>query len=115
MRVPTGTTPMSLFSEWVSLAMVSTDRSYEDPIDLNNEIRERLSRIETLLLERQPILVTPPNPIPTNDNPHHRAGFIARGRYYGPSAMSHVGDGSATDLMKALNVSVATNLLMSGP
>jgi hypothetical protein len=77
---------------------------------MHHEIRERLSRIETLLMDRQPSLVAPSLPLPTNDNTIHRAGFIAQGRYYGPSAMSHVGDGSATNLMKALDVSAETDL-----
>lgn len=48
---------------------------------------------------------------PSSDS--QRGGFVTRGRYYGPSAMSHVGDGSALDIMRALNVSVSSNSPLS--
>ncbi|WWC63044.1 uncharacterized protein I303_105643 [Kwoniella dejecticola CBS 10117] len=40
----------------------------------------------------------------TEPRSRQRRGYVTGGRYYGPSAMSYVGDGSALDIMRALDV-----------
>ncbi|OCF31072.1 hypothetical protein I316_07343 [Kwoniella heveanensis BCC8398] len=90
---------------------------YEDPLEVTKDVQARLDRIESLLLQN---LSLPPrnssNEVSIESNTwsavasvddttrDRRAGYVTGGRYYGPSAMSYVGDGSAVDIMRALDV-----------
>jgi hypothetical protein len=118
------------------LPSVRVDYSYEDPHEASNDIRDRLSRIEQLLHDRLPTHssyslpgsgsasgISPQQDVGASgdvalrdgqcahqgdraQSRPQRDGFMIRGRYFGASAMSHVGGrGGAVDLMKALSVS----------
>ncbi|KIR54774.1 nuclear protein [Cryptococcus gattii Ru294] len=92
---------------------------YEDPIELSKDVQNRLIRIESLLLQSlpsrsrplegrslpKPLVESTPSSVPLIpiDRPK-RTGYVTRGRYYGPSAMAYVGDDSAIDIMRALDV-----------
>nr|KIR49348.1 nuclear protein [Cryptococcus bacillisporus CA1280] len=92
---------------------------YEDPIELSKDVQNRLIRIESLLLQSLPsrsrplegksppksLVESTPSSVPLIpiDRPK-RTGYVTRGRYYGPSAMAYVGDDSAIDIMRALDV-----------
>lgn len=97
--------------------------SYEDPIELSKDVQNRLIRIESLLLQSLPsrsrplggksppkslVESTPSVPLIPIDRPK-RTGYVTRGRYYGPSAMAYVGDDSAIDIMRALDVSLSNS------
>lgn len=92
---------------------------YEDPIELSKDVQTRLIRIESLLLQSmssQPhslegksppkaLVESTPSSVPSlSMNRPKRTGYVTRGRYYGPSAMAYVGDDSAIDIMRALDV-----------
>ncbi|WWC93844.1 hypothetical protein V866_000680 [Kwoniella sp. B9012] len=93
---------------------------YEDPLEVSKDVQTRLARIESLLLQTVSQSRKSPVPLPQPAVHDHRCsqtaessksvthrrqgGYITGGRYYGPSAMSYVGDGSAVDIMRALDV-----------
>ncbi|OXG19813.1 nuclear protein [Cryptococcus neoformans Ze90-1] len=92
---------------------------YEDPIELSKDVQTRLIRIESLLVQSmssrsrplegksptKALVESTPSSVPSisMDRPK-RTGYVTRGRYYGPSAMAYVGDDSAIDIMRALDV-----------
>lgn len=94
---------------------------YEDPIELSKDVQTRLIRIESLLVQSmssrsrplegksptKALVESTPSSVPSisMDRPK-RTGYVTRGRYYGPSAMAYVGDDSAIDIMRALDVSL---------
>lgn len=106
----------------MTIPLINTVCRYEDPIELSKDVQTRLIRIESLLLQSmssQPhslegksppktLVESTPSSVPSlsMDRPK-RTGYVTRGRYYGPSAMAYVGDDSAIDIMRALDVSLS--------
>lgn len=101
-------------------------RRYEDQIDPSKDIRERLIRMERKLdgLQASAHGIRAAHASPTtpslgqmsvqNQTPTGKAeerrrstrrGFTVRGRYFGPSAMRQVGNGSSDEIVRALEVS----------